>query len=62
MRARQWYFEHTFVPKAMAPEKKAELNRLRAKRYYIRQKGGEPNEVADKLTKLEKQIALVRVR
>lgn len=59
-RARDWFFTNTFVPKRMDPEKKAELNRLRAKRYYIKKKGGEPNEIMDKITEVEKQIALVK--
>lgn len=59
-RAKQWFFANTFVPKRMAPEKKAELNRLRAKRWYINKKGGEPNEVMDKIAEVEKQIALVK--
>lgn len=59
-RAKNWFFANTFVPKKMAPEKKAELNRLRAKRYYIKKKGGEPDEILVKLADMEKQIALVK--
>jgi hypothetical protein len=61
-KARDWFFANEYRSIAMAPEKKAELNRLRAKRYYIRQKGGEPNEVMKKLEEVEKQIALVKAR
>lgn len=60
-RAKQWFFANEYKPKRMAPEQKAKLNRLRAKRYYIQQKGGEPNEIALKLDGIEKQIALVKV-
>lgn len=58
--AKKWFFKNAYKPTAMAPDKKAALNRLRAKRYYIQQKGGEPNEVAVKLADVEKQIALVK--
>lgn len=59
-RARQWFFANEYKPKRMAPEKKAELNRLRAKRYYIQHKGGEPDEKVAKLAEVEKRIALVK--
>jgi len=59
-RAKDWFFQHDFEPKRMSPEKKAQLNRLRAKRYYIRQKGGEPNAVMEKLEAIERQIAMVK--
>lgn len=61
-RAQSWFFANEYKPKRMAPEKKAELNRLRAKRYYICQKGGEPYEVMKKLAEVEKKIALVKAR
>ncbi len=60
VRAKDWYFANAFVPKKMVPEKAAKLNRLRAKRSYIRQKGGEPNETIAKLMKVEGEIALVK--
>ena len=59
--AKNWFFKHDYIPTAMAPEKKAKLNRLRAKRYYIQHKGGAPNEVAKKLEEVERQIALVKL-
>jgi len=59
-RAELWFFTNEYTPKRMAPEKKAELNRLRAKRWYIQKKGGEPNEKAIKLAEVEKQLALVK--
>lgn len=59
-RAKGWFFANEYKPTAMAPEKRAELNRLRAKRYYIRKKGGEPDETIRKLAEVEKQIALVK--
>ena len=59
-RAKAWFFANEYTPKRMAPEQKAELNRLRAKRYYIQQKGGEPNEVLVKLAEIEKQIVLAK--
>jgi hypothetical protein len=59
---KDWFFKNDYVQTAMAPEKKAELNRLRAKRYYIRKKGGEPNAVTDRLIEVEKQIALAKNR
>lgn len=55
-----WYFKNEYKPIAMAPEVKAELNRLRAKRYYLKQKGGEPYETVEKLEEVERQIALVK--
>lgn len=61
-RARLWFFANEYKPKRMAPEQKAELNRLRARRYYIQQKGGEPDETLKKVTEVEKQIALVKAR
>lgn len=60
IRADRWFFANEYKPKRMAPEQKAELNRLRAKRYYIQKKGGEPNEITEKLAKVEKQIAFVK--
>lgn len=59
-RASSWFFANEFKPKRMAPERKAELNRLRAKRYYIQQKGGEPDDIITKVAEVEKQIALVK--
>ena len=61
-RARQWFFKNNYEPKRMAPEKKAELNRLRAKRYYIRQKGGDADGLALRLANVEQQIALVKAK
>lgn len=61
-RAKNWFFANEFVPKRMAPAVKAELNRLRAKRYYIQKKGGEPDEVTIRVVEIEKQIALVKAR
>ena len=58
--AKDWFFKNDYKPKAMAPEKKAELNRLRAKRYYIQKKGGGTEEVIAELTEVEKRIALVK--
>ncbi len=60
VRAKDWYFKFEYKPRRMAPEKKAELNRLRAKRYYISQKGGEPNVTSAKLAEVEKRITLVK--
>jgi hypothetical protein len=61
--AKNWFFKHDYIPTAMAPEKKAELNRLRAKRYYIQQhRGGEPDVLTEELNAVEKQIALVKNR
>ena len=59
-RAKTWFFANEYKPRGMAPEQKAELNRLRAKRYYIQQKGGEPNDITNKVTEVNKQIALVK--
>ena len=58
--AKNWFFKNDYVPTAMAPDKKVSLNRLRAKRYYIKLKGGDPNDVAEKLNGLERQIAMVK--
>lgn len=54
-RAKTWFFLHDYHPKVMAPELAAKLNRLRAKRYYIKKKGGAEwfNQVMD----IERQIA-----
>ena len=60
IRAKDWFFKYDYKPRRMAPEKKAELNRLRAKRYYISRKGGEPNVTSAKLAVVEKQITLVK--
>ena len=59
-RARAWFFANEYTPKRMAPEQKAKLNRLRARRYYIQQKGGEPNEILMKVAEVEKQIVFVK--
>lgn len=59
-RAISWFFANEYKPKRMAPEIKAELNRLRARRYYIQQKGGKADEVMDKVMEVEKRIALVK--
>uniref|UniRef100_A0A6M3JBP1 Uncharacterized protein n=2 Tax=viral metagenome TaxID=1070528 RepID=A0A6M3JBP1_9ZZZZ len=59
-RAKDWFFKNNYEPKRMSPDKKAELNRLRAKRYYIKKIGGEPNEVAEKLMEVERRIAMVK--
>ena len=61
-RAREWFFANDYVPKRMSVEQKAELNRLRAKRYYIQQKGGEPNEIAELVKELDKRMALVKAK
>lgn len=59
-RAKNWFFANDYKPKRMEPEQKAELNRLRARRYYIQQKGGDENEVMIRVVAIEKQIALVK--
>lgn len=59
-RAKAWFFANSYEPIRMAPEKKAELNRLRARRYYIRKKGGDPDEVRLELLGMERQIASVK--
>ncbi len=59
-RAKNWFFANPYEPTAMAPEKRAELNRLRAKTHYIQKKGGELNEVMEKIAEVEKRIALVK--
>lgn len=56
-----WFFENEFKPKGMNQEQKMELNRLRAKRYYIQKKGGEPNDVTKELEEVKRQIAMVKV-
>ena len=62
-RAKDWFFANDYKPKRMAPEQKAELNRLRAKRYYIQQrKGGEPNETITKVAEINRQIILVKAK
>ena len=55
-----WFFANDYVPTAMDKDKKAALNRLRAKRYYIKQHGGEPNEVLAAVKSIEREIALVK--
>jgi len=60
--AKDWFFANPYISTAMAPEKKAELNRLRAKRRYIQKKGGEPNAVMKKVEEVELQIAIVKSR
>lgn len=59
-RAGLWFFANKYEPKRMTPEKKAELNRLYAKRHYINKKGGEPNAKTVRLVEVEKRIALVK--
>ena len=59
-RASEWYFANNYEPKRMAPEKKAKLNRLRAKRHYIKKKGGELDAVDNKVAEINKQIAFVK--
>ena len=59
-RAKSWFFANEYKPKRMAPEQKAELNRLRAKRWYIQRKGGELGEIATEVGAINKQIALVK--
>ena len=61
-RAKLWFFINEYKPKRMSLEQRAELNRLRAKRYYIQHKGGEPNEIAVGVVEVEKQIALVKAK
>lgn len=62
VRAKAWFFANEFKPVGMNIEQKAELNRLRAKRYYIQRKGGEPDEIDVRLEHIEKQIALVKAK
>jgi len=57
---KNFFFKNDYKPRAMAPEKKAQLNRLRARRYYIKQKGGDNGEVNEALEEVEKRIALVK--
>jgi len=59
-RSNDWFFANKYERKKMTREKAAELNRLRAKRYYIKKNGGEPNEITEKLEQVEQQIALVK--
>jgi len=59
---KDWFFKNNYKPTAMGKDKKAELNRLRARRYYIRQKGGEANVVNMDLVAVEAEIALVKAR
>lgn len=59
-RAREWFFKNEYVPTAMDSESRAELNRLRAKRYYINKMGGEPDEVKEKLDEIGKKIQVVK--
>lgn len=61
-RAKLWFFANEYAPKRMSPEQKAELNRLRAKRYYIQHKGGELSEIMERVAEVQKQIALVKAR
>jgi len=61
-RASLWYFANDYKPKRMAPEIKAELNRLRAKRYYVTKKGGEPTEIAEKLAEINLQIKFAKTK
>lgn len=61
-RAVIWFFANNYEPKRMSPEKKAELNRLRAKRYYIQNKGGDGDEQTIELAIVNQQIALVKAR
>jgi len=58
--ASDWFFENDFVAKRMLPEQKAALNRLRAKRYYLKKNGGDKNELDAKLAEVEKQIAFIK--
>jgi hypothetical protein len=55
-----WFFENDYKPNRMAPEQVILLNRLRAKRYYIRKTGGDKNEIDMKVAEVEKQIALIK--
>ena len=61
-RAALWYFANDYKPKRMAPEVKAELNRLRAKRHYIQHKGGEPSEILVEVEEINRQIALAKAK
>ena len=62
-RARNLFFANDYVPRGKSTEIRTELNRLRAKRYYIQNKyGGEPNEIAEKVKVVERQIALVKAK
>lgn len=56
--AKEWFFANDYKPCKMSPETKAQLNRLRAKRYYIKKIGGE--NVKEKLDEVERQIAFVK--
>ena len=58
--ASDWFFENDFVPNRMTPEQKSKLNRLRAKRYYLKKIGGDSDELREKLAEVEKQIAFVK--
>lgn len=62
IKAKDWFFANDYKPTGMGRDKKMELNRLRAKRYYISQKGGEPDEVIKKLEEVERRIVLVKRR
>lgn len=59
-RSKDWFFAHEFKPNRMTPEIKAELNRLRARRYYVQQKGGDADEIKIRVEAINKQVALVK--
>ncbi len=59
-RASEWFFANQYKPKRMSPDKKAELNRLRAKRHYIKKKGGNLDGVAIKVAEINERIAFVK--
>jgi hypothetical protein len=59
-RSASWFFANEYKPKKMSREKAAELNRLRAKRYYIQKGGDEPVTKTEKLAAIAEQIAMVK--
>jgi hypothetical protein len=59
--AKDWYFKNDYKPTSMAPEIAAELNRLRARRYYVRKHGGKTDEeTVRELEIIESKIKLVK--
>ena len=59
-KAADWFFANEYKSTKMSKEKALELNRLRAKRLYIKRKGGEPNDITEKLVEIEQRIAIVK--
>jgi len=62
VKAKDWFFANEYKRKKMSPERAAELNRLRARRYYIQKKGGEPMEIAKKLDEINLQIEFAKAK